>query len=255
MVAAGRSAPVDLLREQAEQADASEALMAAKNQAEIAAANLKATIGIAQTSEISLSDSLDSLAMGDYASPTLADAVSAADSRRPELSAAELQVAAARDSMAGAKAEYAPQVYGLAMADASDSDSGAHAGFTVGLAATVGIADGGQRKSDIDAARARLSRARADESAMREAIDQQVTVAWLSLQTAQAEVAEAKIGIAAATEGFRLADLRYNAGKSTIAERVDALYALTRAKGSLDQAKAGLIIARAQLAATAGDSD
>jgi len=61
-VRAGRSAPVDLLREQAEQADARQALLAVQNGAAQALVALKASLGASQESDIALSDSLDSLA-------------------------------------------------------------------------------------------------------------------------------------------------------------------------------------------------
>jgi outer membrane protein TolC len=46
--------------------------------------------------------------------------------------------------------------------------------------------------------------------------------------------------------------LRYNAGKSVDVERLDALSALTRARGSLAQGKADIVIARAKLLLATG---
>ena len=86
-VSVGRLAPVDLLREQAEQADARQALLAAQNNAQLALITLKTTLGVSQASQITLADSLDSL-------PSIvppADLVAAlrlADTRRPELAVA-----------------------------------------------------------------------------------------------------------------------------------------------------------------------
>ncbi len=62
----------------------------------------------------------------------------------------------------------------------------------------------------------------------------------------------ASAGVTAAQESYDLATLRYNAGKSVTAERLDALAALTRSQGTLAQAKAALVIARAQLQAAMG---
>ena len=84
MVAAGRIAPVDLLREQAEQADAQGSLLAAQNQSALALLDLKQAVGISQASEISVSDTLDTLAGLRGAVPSPAEAIVLAESRRME---------------------------------------------------------------------------------------------------------------------------------------------------------------------------
>lgn len=57
----GRSAPVDLLREQAEQADARQVLLAAQNNAALVLVGLRSALGVSQASSIALSDSLNRL--------------------------------------------------------------------------------------------------------------------------------------------------------------------------------------------------
>lgn len=63
----------------------------------------------------------------------------------------------------------------------------------------------------------------------------------------------ATAGVVAAREAYRLADLRYNAGKSVAAERLDALAALTRAESGSAQATADLLIAREKLNQALGE--
>jgi len=120
------------------------------------------------------------------------------------------------------------------------------------VTASLPLYDGGQRRADVDGARARLDRARADALEARQIADRQAASAWLSLQTATASVSAASAGVTAASESYALAALRYRAGKSVTAERLDALSALTRAQGTQAQAKAGLVIARAALRAALG---
>ena len=55
-------------------------------------------------------------------------------------------------------------------------------------------------------------------------------------------------------EAYRLANLRYNAGKSVAAERLDALAALTRAQGSSAQAAADLLTAQSKFTQSLGQS-
>ena len=248
----GRSAPVDLLRELAEQADAQQALLAARNGVGLALIALKTTLGVSQASDLTLSDTLDSLAATSPAPASLQDALLQADTHRPELAAAQRQVEAAQASVRAARGEYAPQVYGVAMGDAMTGQGVGRVGYTVGLTASLPLYDGGQRRADVDGAKAKLDRARADALQARQTVDGQVASAWLTLQTAAAQVQAATVGVAAAQQSYTLAGLRYNAGKSVSAERLDALSALTRAQGAVAQAKADLIIARARLQASLG---
>jgi len=252
---AGRSAPVDLRREQAEQADARQALLAAQNGAALALITLKTALGVSQASNVTLSDTLDGLS--ELAQPlpaTLQDALTQAEANRPELASAQKQIDAAQAGISGAKSAYAPQVYGIAMGDATAGQGSGRAGYTFGLTASLPLFDGGQRQAETEGARARLKRAQATALQTRQSVDQQVASAWLTIQTATAQVQAATIGVTAAQESYSLANLRYNAGKSVTAERLDSLFALTRARGTLAQAKAGLVIAHATLQAALGGS-
>ena len=248
----GRSAPVDLLREQAEFADASQAFLAAQNSAALALVSFKTALGISQESQIALTDTLDSLAGATAIPSTLHDALRHADANRPELAAAQRRVESAQSAVSAARGEYAPQVYGVAMADAMAGQDVARAGYTVGLTASLPLYDGGQRRADVDGAKAKLDRALADEQQIRQQVDEETAAAWLNVQTATAQVEAVRVGVTAAQQSYDLATLRYNAGKSTTAERLDALTALVRAQGSLAGAKSSIIIARARLLAAAG---
>lgn len=210
---------------------------------------------MSQESNITLSDALDSLSASGVTLPaTLQDALRQAEAHRPELASAQKLVSAAQASVSAARGEYAPQVYGVAMGDATAGQGVGRAGYTVGLTASLPLYDGGQRRADVDGTNAKLDRARADAQQARQQVDQQVATAWLMLGTATAQVQAATAGVAASQEGYDLATLRYNAGKSVTAERFDALSALTWAQGTLAQAKAGLVIARAELQAAVGSS-
>jgi len=253
-VSTGRSAPVDLLREQAEQADASQALLAAQNNVALALVSLRTTLGISQASALVPSDTLDSLLGAKSVLPaTLPGALSQAEAHRPEMASSQKLIEAAQSRVSAAKGEYAPQVYGVAMGDAAAGQGLGRTGYTLGLTASLPLYDGGQRRADVDGAKARLERARADALQTRQKVDQQVASAWLTVQTATAQVQAASAGAVAAQESYKLAALRYSAGKSITAERLDALSAQTRAQGTLAQAKAQLVIAHAMLQAAVGE--
>lgn len=249
----GRLAPVDLRREQAEQADARQAVLAAQNDASLALVDLKTVLGMDQASPLTLTDTLDSLAAQTVRLPASLDEARRQAAARPEIAAAQHQVEAARAGVRDAREAYSPQVYGVAMGDAMTEAGGGRLGYSVGLTASLPLADGGQRRADVDAAKARLARAEADAESVRQGVAREVSAAWLTQQTAHAQVDAAQMGVAAAHEAFDLATLRYNAGKSVTAERLDALAALTRAQGTLAQAKADLLSARTRLLAALGE--
>ena len=250
-VDAGSSAPVDLLREQAEQADAKQGVLAAQNGAGLALIQLKSAIGVSQESQITIADTLDSLSETELSPATLADSLSQAEKNRPEMAAAATQIAAAKSGVGAVRGEYAPQIYGLAMGDAM-SGSPAHMDYTVGISASLPLFDGGQLGADRDTASAKLERAQEAAQQTRQQVDQEAASAWLTEQTAVSEVEAATAGAAAAQQGYDLAVMRFNAGKSVEADRLDALSALVRAEGDLAQAKAGMVIARAKLKAAVG---
>ncbi len=252
-VQAGRLAPVDLLREQAAQAEARQGVLAAVNAQAQALVTLRAVLGVSQSSQITLSDDLDGLTAAAPGLPvTLQEALREADARRPEIAAAAAQVQSAQAQVRNAEGAYAPQVYGVAMGDASVGQSLSRAGYTLALTASLPLYDGGQRRADVNSAKARAERAQTDALTVQQRVEQETASAWLTLQTATAQVQAAGVGAAAARLGYDLANLRYNAGKSTTAERLDALTALVRAQGSVAQAKADVVAARAQLQAALG---
>jgi outer membrane protein TolC len=241
----GGLAPVDLLREQAELADAQSGLTQANVNADLAIIDLKTDIGVSQTSTISLTDTLDTLAATTHVhSPaTLAEAITIALDQRPEISAAQDRVNAAMSQLGAARGQYAPQVYGIGMADAmAGQDIRGSEGYTVGLVASVPLYDGGTRKANNDSASAALDRADADAKAASALVEKDVAQAWYSLQTAQQQVVSAQAEVTAAQQAYDLADLRYNAGKSTTAERLDALATMVRANASLAQAEGNLVV-------------
>jgi outer membrane protein TolC len=251
----GRLAPVDLLREQAEQADAEQNLLASQNDAALALVMLKTDMGVSQESHIGISETLATLAARVPSVPySLPAALNLADTQRPELAATQQRVSAAESQADAARGESRPQIYGVAMGDAMTGQpmNLSSLGYSAGVVASLPILDGGARRADVRSARAQVQEAEVAAAQTRQTVDQQTASAWLSLQTATAQMTAALTGVSAAQESSTLADLRYNAGKSVDAERLDALAALTRAQGTLAQSQAALIAARANLLAAMG---
>jgi outer membrane protein len=87
----GKSAPIDLLREQAELANANQMKTQADSDAALAILTLKSVLGISLLSDVTPTDSLDRLAQtaaGRDAPETQGDAIRLAEADRPEMDAA-----------------------------------------------------------------------------------------------------------------------------------------------------------------------
>lgn len=251
-VQTGRLAPVDLLREQAAQAEARQSVLAAVNAQAQALVTLRSLLDLPQSSALALTDTLDTLIASPPTLPASLGAALIDAKRRPELIAAEAQIQAAQSAVRSAEGAYAPQVYGVAMGDASAGAGVGRNGYTLGLTASLPLYDDGQRRADVDGAKARAERASADAQQAELQVEQETASAWLTQQTAAAQVSATAAGVAAAQEGYALANLRYNAGKSTTAERLDALATLVRAQGAFAQAQADVVTSQARLQAAIG---
>jgi outer membrane protein TolC len=253
-VDAGRIAPVDLLREQAEDANAQQGLLTVQTNESLAMVQLKTTLGISQASNIILIDTLDTITTATNILGSMQTAIQTAEANRPDLAAALKAVDAAKQSVQATNGAYSPQVYALGMADASSNSGVQRVGYTVGLTASIPLYDGGERQADTDASRARLERSILDAQSVRQTVDQDVATAWLNLAEATQQVVTAQTGIIAAQQAYDLATLRYNAGKSIDAERLGALSALTIAQGNLATSKASVIETKVQLSTAMGSN-
>ncbi|MDO8684975.1 MAG: TolC family protein [Armatimonadota bacterium] len=229
----GRIAKYDLLRNQTELAEAEQQLVNAQRDADIALVDLKSAMGVSQSSEITLSDQL----AFQPAQIALADLESRSLQQRPEVAAVKARLKAAEAGVGVAKSSYKPQIYAIGMQDfVTSSGNGFDNGFTVGIAASLPIIDGGQRKSTVNEAKAMLRRMQAEEREVVLMVSRNVATAWAELQAASKNVGLAQAAVDQAEEDYRVIKLRYEAGKATNVEVLDALASMTRAETNYAQA-------------------
>jgi outer membrane protein TolC len=180
--------------------------------------------------------------------PLPEDLVGAALAKRPDLAAASLSVDRAQAVVTARKGSYKPQVYGVGMADLSaPANMGTSAGLTVGVVVGVPLVDAGRRRAEVDEAEQDVLRAKAAVAALELQVKADVTAAQARLGAALQNTAAAQAQVTAATEGYRVAQIRYQAEKSTVVELLDSLQALTEARQAAVKAKAGVIAAYAEM--------
>jgi len=251
--AAGRIARYDLLRNQTDLAEARQQINNAQRDVEMALIDLKNMMGISQSSQLTLTQDLAVQA----APPTLDELQAAALKQRPEVQAARARIRSAQANVGVAKSAYKPQVYATAMADLSvmkvDSmNGGADTGYLVGVTAALPVFDGGLRRSSVNEAQAMLGQMQADEREAILNVSKSVATAYVQFGAATRNVDLAQAAIIQAEEDYRIIRLRYEAGKATNVEVLDALATFTRAQTMYAEALYGQNVARETLTRAIG---
>lgn len=241
---AGKAPLYDVLRSQTDLANVTQELTNARAQAEAALVSLKTAIGIDLTSSPALTDGLS----GEVAVPLLSDEISSAEKARPELIEAGESVAAQGQAVRQARAAYRPQLYGMAMQDwQSGTEIGSQNGHTIGVVASVPVLDGGARSSWLRQQEAAQRQLEASVQSLRLSVREQVSTAWLMLQSTQQNVHTSETALVQAEEDHRITVLRYETGKAVLVERMDALTTLVRARANNLNARYELAVTKAQM--------
>jgi outer membrane protein TolC len=245
----GRIAKFDLLRNKAELSDASAKLNTAKRDITVALIRLKSAMGISQDSSLEISDSLSD-SIPDLQSAGLTER---ALNDRPDIQSAKKMIDGRKEMVRAAKAASAPQLYAIAMGQA-ESVQGMpfDKGYLLGLTAAMPLSDGGLRKSGVDEAVAMVKEAQASLAAMELEVRAEVASGIADVDTAAKNLALASDAIIQAEEDYKVIRLRYEAGKSTNVEVLDALAALTSARTMRAQALFELNVAQDMLLRTTG---
>jgi outer membrane protein len=107
---------------------------------------------------------------------------------------------------------------------------------------------------EIEATRARVNRdvARTVREDLERVVRRDVTSSYYNYQTSAASVELASVGVTVATQNYRMQELRYRSGASTILDLLDAQVNLAQAEADLIRARYEARLALAQLEAILG---
>ena len=125
-------------------------------------------------------------------------------------------------------------------------------GLTLGLSLAINLYDGGATHAEIQQARIHLSQVDTDARQTELSITLDVRQAWLALQNAQQQLADAETQHTAAAEALRISEVRYENGEGIVLEVEQARLNLTQALTALAQARFQAQLADAQLAYALG---
>jgi outer membrane protein TolC len=176
-----------------------------------------------------------------------------AETNRPAGISFEEQLRAAEANIDVAKAAKRPSL-GLSLGALLRNPTSFAGRFalSLGLSLAQNLFDSGRSSSQVREARALADQARANRDLSRLQVANQIESALLSLDAAQKRAQLSEIGVVAAREALRAAQLGYQAGASTSLEVSDAQAALLQAQQQAVNARFDVANAQSNLSAAVG---
>jgi outer membrane protein TolC len=174
---------------------------------------------------------------------------------RPDIKAREQIVQARLEKITATKRSFLPKVelfaegglYGAQDPETAmglDDDSPWKNDYSGGIRISLPLLDGGLRSSILATSRAELIKARAALRAARLAATRELTIARANIQTARAKIRATSQSVAYAHKVLRIEELKYNVGRGTSAEVLEASAAVLTAESLASQAVRELEVAR-----------
>lgn len=248
-VRAGTSPRFDEIQAEVNLANARQGLVRARNGVAVATQGLAAVLALPLDVPLRPQETMEVVPV--TAAP--ADLVARGLRERPELAEHQARVEAVEAALALARAGGRP-VVGLSGGLSLDGigTGGVALGWSISLAATFPLFDGGLTAAKIREAELRLEQLKVAQAQLRQSIELQVRQAVLNLGAAAEEVAAARAAIEQAREALRIAQVRFREGVGTNLEVISAQAALAQAEGARVQALFSYNTARAQLERAVG---
>jgi len=252
-VAAGASPRFDEVQAEVALASARQSQVRARNGIAQASQALAALLNLPLTTPLVPVDPFTVRPVRDPVEALVARALAA----RPEFAELQARQAAARAGIQLAESGGKPTL-ALQATGTYNNTTGLFAGqsgtanWSITLAATMNLFDGGITRERVREAQLRLEQLRAMEAQQRQAVELEVRQAYLALQSAAEELAGADALIAQAQEALRIATVRFQAGVGTNLEVLSALTAASQAEAAKGQALFNYNLARATLERAVG---
>ena len=174
--------------------------------------------------------------------------------RGPDVEAARAEERRAESVLAAERERYLPALTLSATTGAYDSDlfPTALRRSQLQVAMSLPFWDGGQRELAVARLQADRSVARAQREERERSAGERIAQAYHGYGMARAGIALAEVGVAAATETYRVQRARYGEGATTIIELLEAQVALSEAEATLVQARFATWLALSHIEALLG---
>ncbi len=228
-----------------------------------ARAALSITAGMPASASVHIA-TIDEIALPEGLELSVDSLVASALDSRPDIGAAIARVAAARESVKHAEADFMPTIdfegaYGFMDMDLNSfvpGQSGPSDSFQtqwgVGLTGSWLLFDGGERTAALREARAAKSAAEHDLEATRLQVTGEVWDAYFDILSNRRRLEAAEALVASAKDSYEAIHMAFVTGLTTTTELLAQEAMLADARSSLGLAKSGLLEAAARLAYAAG---
>jgi len=222
----GRIAEVDVLRQEAALSDAKAMQREAHGEVEMALVDLRAMLTLDQTTPLALEEPLGVPAM----ESTREQLVAAASASRPTVKAADERVLAAGGMLEAAEGTGRPEVHAFAGGTADAMGSARLApGWIGGLSMSIPIGTGGRTSALKAEARGMIDKMTEMRRQILIDIDRDLSALVVQYQVALDQLRLADDAIRSADEAYRVTRVKYEAGKTIVADLLDALRMRTEA--------------------------
>jgi len=243
---AGVVAPFDVLRAEVQVASYRQDLLAKQNAVDLAVANLNRVMGTDVNRPLRLVEP----ALTERAAVELAASQQEAEQRRPEVLQAQTLLQAARKGVKLARAGLQPS-FALAAGYSYDANPSGFAGqsesWNVSAAVRLPLFDSGATHARVHQAQADVATAELRERDAGQQVSLEVRQAYLSLREAKQRMSTSEKDVAQAREALRLAQARYRAGVSASVEVTDAEVAFAQSLSNQVNARYDYELAQARL--------
>ena len=174
--------------------------------------------------------------------------------RGPDVEAARAEEKRAESELGAERERYLPALTLSATTGAYDSELFPNAlkRSQVQVAMVLPFWDGGQRELSVARLQAERTNARARREQRERSAGERIAQSYHGYETARAGIALALVGVAAASETYRVQRARYSEGATNILELLEAQIALSEAEAALVQARFSSRLALSQIEALLG---
>jgi outer membrane protein len=220
----------DLLTAKVRLAERQQEVIRARNNLDLARAQLCTAMGVPPESSLQLTEVL---AEHKLPLPVLQETEKQALTSRPDLKRVASEEAAQRQSVSIAKSSFGPQISAFAgweMDNPTFLAGGGGNNWLGGIEVKVDIFQGGAKRAELSRQRALEERAVAMKQAAADAVRLEVRRAYYDMDTSRQQVEVARAVIAQAQESLRINQDRYDSGLTTITDLLGAEEAASRSQ-------------------------
>jgi outer membrane protein len=220
----------DLLTAKVRMASRQQELIRARNNLDLARAQLSTAMGVPVDSLFQPAEALTERALSP---PVLLEMEKQALTNRPDLKRIQSQEAAQQQSVAMAKSSFGPRVnafVGWEMDNPTFVAGGGGNNWLGGVEVQFDIFEGGAKRAELSRQRALADRVGAMKQAATEAVRLEVRRAYYDVDASRQQVEVARAAIAHAQESLRINHDRYDVGLTTITDLLGAEEAARRSQ-------------------------